>query len=135
MTIRFTSFFVNYRRELKIEKMLLLIQHWNHQEQIFTQKLKKLHLKLKNNMDFINKYMIYYYNNKHKDMLLFKKREKIFLLRQNIKIKQLNNKLNHKKLRLFRIDKKIGKLSYRLKLLNKMRIYSVFYVSLLKKAS
>ena len=79
--------------------------------------------------------MTYYYNKKCKDILFFKKREKVFLLQQNIKTKQLNKKLDYKKLRLFKIEKKIEKLSYRLKLSHKMRIHSVFHVLLLKKTN
>ena len=86
-------------------------------------------------MDFTNKHMAYYYNKKHRDTPLFKEEEKVFLLQQNIKTKQSNDKLNHKKLEPFKIEKKIEKLSYRLKLPHKMRIYPVFHISLLEKAN
>ena len=86
-------------------------------------------------MNFINKCIAHYYNKKHRNTLFFKKKEKVFLLQQNIKMKQSNKKLNHKKLRLFKIERKIEKLSYRLKLSHKIRIHSVFYISLLKKTN
>ena len=38
------------------------------------------------------------------------------------------------KLRLFRIKKKVGKVNYELELSRKMKIHSVFHVSLLKSA-
>jgi hypothetical protein len=38
--------------------------------------------------------------------------------------------LDYKKLRLFKINKKIGLVNYKLKLPNIMRIYLIFYISL-----
>ncbi|UQC85259.1 uncharacterized protein CLUP02_10756, partial [Colletotrichum lupini] len=43
-----------------------------------------------------------------------------------------SNKLNYKKLRLFKIIKKILLINYELKLLNTIRYYPVFYILLLK---
>ena len=86
-------------------------------------------------MDFTNERMAHYYNKKRRDAPPFKEGEKVFLLRRNIKTKRPNDKLDHKKLGPFKIEKKIGKLSYRLKLPHKMRIYPVFHVSLLEKAN
>jgi hypothetical protein len=40
--------------------------------------------------------------------------------------------LDYKKLGLFKINKKIGLVNYKLKLLNIIRIYSIFYISLLE---
>jgi hypothetical protein len=58
----------------------------------------------------------------------------MFLLQQNIKIKQLSKKLNYRKLESFKIRKKLGALSYELELLKTMQIHSIFHVSLLEKA-
>ncbi|KAK1470621.1 hypothetical protein CTAM01_16744, partial [Colletotrichum tamarilloi] len=43
-----------------------------------------------------------------------------------------NNKLNYKKLRPFEIIKKVLLINYKLKLLNIIRYYPVFYILLLK---
>jgi hypothetical protein len=40
--------------------------------------------------------------------------------------------LDYKKLRLFKIDKRVKLVNYKLKLLNTIRIYPIFYISLLK---
>jgi len=48
--------------------------------------------------------------------LVKKKGDKIFLIR-NLNIKQLNKKLNIKKIRLFKITKKVLTLNYKLDLL------------------
>ncbi|KAK1524273.1 uncharacterized protein CCOS01_09360, partial [Colletotrichum costaricense] len=43
-----------------------------------------------------------------------------------------SNKLNYKKLRLFKIIKKVLLINYELKLLNIIRYYFIFYVLLLE---
>jgi hypothetical protein len=58
----------------------------------------------------------------------------MFLLQQNIKTKRPSEKLDYRKLGPFKIRKKLGKLSYKLKLLKTMQIHSIFHVSLLEKA-
>jgi len=64
--------------------------------------------------------------------LVKKKGDKIFLIR-NFNIKQLNKKLNIKKIRLFKITKKVLTLNYKLDLLKIIRLkIKVFYISLFK---
>ncbi|KAI3535810.1 hypothetical protein CSPX01_11148, partial [Colletotrichum filicis] len=43
-----------------------------------------------------------------------------------------SNKLNYKKLRLFKIIKKVLLINYKLRLLNIIRYYLIFYILLLK---
>jgi len=64
--------------------------------------------------------------------LIFKEENKIYLLCCNIKIKQLNNKLNYKKLKLFKIEKVLKLINYKLTLFKIINIYLVFYISFLK---
>jgi transcription initiation factor TFIIIB Brf1 subunit/transcription initiation factor TFIIB len=53
----------------------------------------------------------------------------------NIKINKPSNKLNFRKLKLFKILKKISEVSYKLNLPNNIKLKTaVFYISLLKKA-
>ncbi len=63
-----------------------------------------------------------------------KEGEKVYLLRKNIQTKQPSNKLDHKKLGLFEINKKFGPVIYKLKLPKIIEIYPMFYISLLEKA-
>jgi hypothetical protein len=79
--------------------------------------------------------MKYYYDIRRQKLSKFKKREKVFLLQRNIKIKRLNKKLDHRKLRLFRILKMIKNINYKLHLLKMMQIHLVFHISLLKKVN
>jgi hypothetical protein len=66
---------------------------------------------------------------------LFFSRDIIYLLRKNVKTKRLSNKLNYKKLRPFKIKRKIGLINYKLSLPYIIRIYLIFYILLLEKAS
>ena len=77
--------------------------------------------------------MKHYYNIKRQEAPQFKKGEKVFLLRRNIKTKRPSEKLDYKKLGPFKISQKIGHLNYKLQLPNTMRIHPVFHVSLLEK--
>jgi hypothetical protein len=63
------------------------------------------------------------------------KKKKVFLLRQNIKTRRLSEKLNYKKLKLFKILKNIKNINYKLHLFKKIWIHSVFYILLLKKVN
>ena len=63
-----------------------------------------------------------------------KKGDKVYLLRKNVATKRPSDKLDHKKLGPFEIIEVKGPVNYRLKLLKTIRIYPVFYVSLLKPA-
>ena len=63
---------------------------------------------------------------------ILKKRDKIYLLRKNIKITRLNNKLDYTKLGLYRVKKILRLVNYKLDLLKKIRIYLSFYIFILK---
>jgi len=58
----------------------------------------------------------------------------VYLLRKNIKTKRPSNKLDHTKLGPFRIEKKLGPVTYRLEMPEGMRIHPVFHVALLEPA-
>ena len=58
----------------------------------------------------------------------------VYLATKNIIIKKLSKKLDYKYLGLYKITKRISKNNYQLDLLFKVRIYLIFYISLLKDA-
>jgi len=64
----------------------------------------------------------------------FKEGDKVYLLRCNIKMKRLSDKLDHKKLGPFRIERVLGLVNYKLTLSKTMNIYPVFYISFLELA-
>src|SRR5271165_4049800 len=75
-----------------------------------------------------------YYNRKHSEALVLKKEDKVYLLKCNIDMKQLSNKLDFKKLGLYKIKRAIGLVNFELLLLHNLRIHSIFYVALLELA-
>ena len=52
---------------------------------------------------------------------MLKKRNKVYLLQKNIKITRSSNKLNHVKIKLFKIIRNIKETSYELKLSKDMQ--------------
>jgi ribosomal protein L11 len=56
----------------------------------------------------------------------------VYLLIKNLKIKRPSQKLNHKKVGLFRIKRVKGLVNFELDLPKGTRIHLVFYISLLK---
>jgi hypothetical protein len=58
-----------------------------------------------------------YYNKKRLKGLTLLKRDLVYLLQKNIKTKRLSMKLDHIKLNLYKIQKVLGPLIYKLKLL------------------
>ena len=66
--------------------------------------------------------------------LSLRKGDLAYLLRRYIKTKRSNDKLDFKKLRLYRILERIGPVNYRLKLPVKSKLHPIFHVSLLEPA-
>ena len=58
----------------------------------------------------------------------------VYLAIKNITIKKPSKKLNYKYLGLYKVIKRILKNNYQLPLPPKVRIYLIFYISLLKNA-
>jgi len=58
--------------------------------------------------------------------------ERVYLRTNNIHLKQRSKKLNNKSIESFKVKRNIKKLSYKLDLLKKMQIHSVFHASMLQ---
>jgi hypothetical protein len=78
--------------------------------------------------------MILYANKSRLEGLYFRGNDLIYLLRRNIKIIRLNDKLDLKKINPFKVKRNIRDINFEFKLLLIMRIYSVFYISLMEPA-
>jgi hypothetical protein len=79
--------------------------------------------------------MKYYTDKKQLKGSTLKKRDKIYIVQRNIKTKRPNDKLDWKKIGLFKINKKLSDYNYRLQLLKNIRLHPVFHISLLEPAS
>ena len=75
------------------------------------------------------------YVNKKKKESQLKKRDKIYLLRKNLRNLQSSRKLDHKKIGLFIIKKRKNKINYELELSKDIRIHPIFYILLLESAN
>jgi hypothetical protein len=64
----------------------------------------------------------------------FRKRNLIYLLRRNIKIIRPSDKLDLKKIDLFKVKRNIRDISFELKLSLIIKIYLIFHISLLESA-
>jgi hypothetical protein len=64
----------------------------------------------------------------------FREKDLIYLLRQNIKIIKPNDKLDSKKIGLFKIKRNIRDINFEFKFLSIIKIYPIFYISLLEPA-
>jgi hypothetical protein len=94
--------------------------------------LRVFYKKLTVDLVFFTKKIVSYYNEYYNIEPILKERDKIYLIQRNIQIKQLNTKLDHKKLGLFKIKRIIGLVNYELVLPKTMNIHPVFHISLLK---
>ena len=65
--------------------------------------------------------MAKFVNRGRSERLDFKEGDIAYLLRRNIKTKRLSNKLDYKKLGLFKIEKKLGLVTYKLELLKEIK--------------
>ena len=75
-----------------------------------------------------------YYNQKRLKGLTFSEGSMVYLVIKNIIIKRLSKKLDYKYLGLYKVTKRISENNYQLDLSPKVRIYPIFYISLLKDA-
>ena len=95
-----------------------------------------LHKKLKQDIKFLSHRLVFYHNKHHAGASMLKKRNKVYLLQKNIEITRSSNKLNHIKIRSFKIIRNIREASFKLKLLKDMQQkHLIFHISLLKPAS
>jgi hypothetical protein len=78
--------------------------------------------------------MTLYANKSRLERLCFRKGNLIYLLRRNIKIIRPSDKLDLKKIGLFKIKRNIRDISFELKFLLTMRIHPIFHILLLEPA-
>ncbi len=83
----------------------------------------------------MQKKSIKYQNKKQKTIFQLKERDKIYLFTKNFRTKKLNKKLNYIKIELFLVKKIKKSVNYKLDLFKNVRIFSVFYILLLKLAN
>jgi hypothetical protein len=76
--------------------------------------------------------LVRHVNKKRSKGLDLREGEIVYLLRRHIKTKRPSDKLDHTKLGPFKINEKLGPVTFRLEMPEGMRIHPVFYISLLE---
>ena len=116
---------------LKSKKVTVLTE----QVKITADKMHKLHKKLQTDIEFLLYHSVFYHNKYYTEASILKKRDKVYLLQKNIKMTRSSNKLNHVKIRPFKIIRNIKETSFKLKLSESMQQkHSVFHIFLLESA-
>ena len=101
---------------------------------IRTEKLEQLHTQLAKDLEFLAAKSACHYDKRRSEGPDLKEGEPVYLIQRNVKTKRPTSKLDFTKLEPFQVEKKIGKVNYRLKLLKEMKIHPVFHISLLEPA-
>ena len=82
----------------------------------------------------VQDYIKRYYNQEVSKGLNLKKRNKVYLLTKNFESKWFSKKLNYIKIEPFKIINKVTEIIYKLDLLLKIKIYLVYYITILEPA-
>ena len=89
---------------------------------------------LREDLIFLQGRMKAYYDQARLKGPTFKRGDKVYLLRKNIKTKRPSEKLDFKKIGPFEVEEVISATNYRLSLPDTMKIHPVFHISLLEPA-
>ena len=94
---------------------------WAEKVSVNASKLYTLHQKLQIDIKFLIYRSAFYYNKHYAEASMLKKRDKVYLLQKNIETIRSSSKLNHIKIRSFKIIRNIKEVSFKLKLLKDMQ--------------
>ena len=133
--ISVSSFFANYEFESKTFKESCKFVQLAQKATLQIEQLQLLQKELQKNIQFLSKRITLYANKKKDRKSTFKKKNKAYLLRWNIKTKRSSNKLNHTKLESYKILEAKESINYKLNLITFMRIHLIFYICLLKSVN
>ena len=96
------------------------------------EKLIQLYRNLYELVKLVQEYIKKYYNQKVSKGPDLKKGDKVYLFTKNFESKRFSKKLNYIKMGPFKIINKVIKVLYRLDLLLKIKIYLIYYITILK---
>jgi hypothetical protein len=129
-----SPFYANYGFNLKISWKARDIKYLVKVTTVQANKLKDLHQELSKDIKWINQRITLYANKFRLGKPYLRGKNLIYLLRRNIKITRPSDKLNSKKIGLFKIKRNIRDISFEFKLPLIMRIHPIFHISLLEPA-
>src|SRR5436305_13666857 len=94
--------------------------------------LKTLYKQIHKDIEFTNIWMIRNANKTRVQEHFYKEGDKVYLLQRNIKTKRPSNKLDFKRLGLFKIKTVVGRLDCKLELPRGLQLHLVFHILLLE---
>ena len=83
--------------------------------------MQHMHKELKQVINFLSHCSAFYHNQHHAGVSTLKKRNKVYLIQKIIEITRPSNKLDHVKIRSFKIIRNIKETSFELKLSKSMQ--------------
>ena len=116
-----TLFFTNHRYNTNLFQELKKATVLTEQVNITTTDMQILHKELKQDIKFLLYRSVFYHNRHRSEEPMLKKRDKVYLLQKNIETTRSSNKLNHVKIRSFRIIRSVKKVSFKLELSEDMQ--------------
>lgn len=134
-TTKVSPFYANYRYEPVAYREPGLTDSDNDAARIQVDQIKDLHKELSEELQFVAERNAHYYNKARSQEPTLQEGDRVYLSRKNINTKRPSDKLDHKKLRPFKIKRVKGPLNYELQLPATMKkVHPVFHISLLEKA-
>ncbi|WPJ61332.1 hypothetical protein SMAC4_13444 [Sordaria macrospora] len=129
-TTKVTPFFANFGYEMSSRR------GWDSESfvpraHIRAERLIEMHQTLRDELKFVRDRMSRYYDRTRLTAPIFKRGDKVYLLRRNTKKKRPSDKLDYKKLGPFKV---LDTSNYRLELPKGMRQWPTFHISLLESA-
>ena len=135
-TTDITLFFANHGYNANLFQESKKATVLTEQVNITATEMQTLHRELKQDIEFLLHWSAFYHNQHRSRGPMLKEGDKVYLLQKNIETTRSSNKLDHVKIRPFRIIRNIKKVSFELELSEDMWWkHPVFHVSLLEPAS
>ena len=129
-----SPFYANFGKHPNIIKEPKGLKPIAEKANVSINRMKELHDMMQHELEFISEKMAKHANKKRSEGPDLRKGGMVYLLRKNIKTKRPSDKLDHTKLGPFKIQDKLGPVTFRLELPKGMRIHPVFHISLLEPA-
>ena len=110
------------------------MEHLTDRTIVKIEQLRELHTELFKDIKWLNLRITIYINKSRLEGSRLRKENLIYLLRRNIKTTKLSDKLDSKKISLFRVKRNIKNISFELYLPSTIKIHPIFYIFLLEPA-
>ncbi|RFU29059.1 hypothetical protein B7463_g7277, partial [Scytalidium lignicola] len=131
---RITPFYANYGREPEGFRTGLELESTSESAEIRAKQMEEMQERIGNSLQYTKERMKKYHDRGRLMEPAYKKGDKVYLLRRNIKTTRPSDKLDWVKMGPYEIEEVYGPLTYKLKLPTTVKIHPVFHVSLLEPA-